>query len=83
MPRIGGAGQGFMRLRILRTAGSLRCEAGIDSLMRADEVPAGPNDPLLAMKDGIRRRMDTPRDQFIPWDGEAMAARVKAKLGRT
>lgn len=58
-------------------------EAGIDSLMRADEVPAGPNDPLLAMKDGIRRRMDTPRDQFIRWDGEAMAARVKAKLDRT
>lgn len=58
-------------------------EAGIDSLMQTGEVPADPNDPLLAMKDGIRRRMDTPRDQFIPWDGEAMAARVKAKLGRT
>jgi hypothetical protein len=55
-------------------------EAGIDSLMREDTAPAGPNDPLAGMADEIRRRMQTPRDQFIPWDGEAMADRIKAKL---
>jgi antitoxin ParD1/3/4 len=32
------------------------------------------------MGDEIRRRLATPRDQFIPWDGEAMAERVKARL---
>lgn len=55
-------------------------EAGIDSLMRDDPVPAGPNDPLAGMADEIRRRMATPQEQFIPWDGEAMAERIKAKL---
>ena len=55
-------------------------EAGIDSLMNDDPVPAGANDPLAGMGDEIRRRLATPRDQFIPWDGAAMAERVKARL---
>lgn len=55
-------------------------EAGIDSLMQADPAPGGESDPLLAMKDEIRRRMETPREEFLPWDGEAMAERIKAKL---
>ena len=55
-------------------------EAGIDSLIQADPVPAGPYDPLAGMTDEIRRRLQTPRDQFVPWDGEAMAQRVKERL---
>jgi len=55
-------------------------EAGIDSLMQADPAPAGESDPLLAMKDEIRRRMETPREEFLPWDGDEMAARVRNRL---
>ncbi len=55
-------------------------EAGIDSLMHADPVPAGPNDPLASMADEIRRRLATPRDQFIPMDTDNMFDRVRARL---
>jgi antitoxin ParD1/3/4 len=55
-------------------------EAGLDELMRADELTPEQNDLVSAMADEIRRRIDTPRDQFIPWDGESIATRVKAKL---
>lgn len=55
-------------------------EAGLDELMRADELTPEQNDTVTAMADKIRRRAQTPRDQFIPWDGDAMAERVKAKL---
>jgi antitoxin ParD1/3/4 len=55
-------------------------EAGLDELMRADEMTPEQNDALDAMADEIRRRIETPRDQFVAWDGEAMAERVKAKL---
>lgn len=83
MPRIGGAGQGFTcQTAYLLSFKSLSVEAGIDSLMQTDEVPAGSNDPLAGMADEIRRRAQTSRDQFIPWDGEAMAERIKAKLDR-
>ncbi|TCR91315.1 ribbon-helix-helix domain-containing protein [Rhizobium sp. BK376] len=37
-------------------------------------------DPLTGMADEIRRRMELPRDQFLPWDGPAMAERIKARL---
>ncbi|MBW6420934.1 hypothetical protein KX729_05720 [Rhizobium sp. XQZ8] len=55
-------------------------EAGIDSLMNDDPVPAGPNDPLAGMADEIRRRLATPRDQFIPMDADNMFDRVRARL---
>nr|CAD6422992.1 hypothetical protein REQ54_02437 [Rhizobium sp. Q54] len=55
-------------------------EAGIDSLMREDTAPAGPNDPLAGMADEIRRRMQTPRDQFIPMEKDNLFDRVRARL---
>ncbi len=41
-------------------------EAGIDSLMREDTAPAGPNDPLAGMADEIRRRMQTRETSSFP-----------------
>lgn len=56
-------------------------EAGLDALMRAEtELTQEHHDAVTAMAGVIRERMDTPRDQFIPWDGVSMAERVKAKL---
>jgi antitoxin ParD1/3/4 len=51
-------------------------EAGLEKMMRHGE----PSDPLAGMADEIRHRMELPRDQWLPWDGSAMADRVKAKL---
>jgi antitoxin ParD1/3/4 len=51
-------------------------EAGLEKMMHEGD----PSDPLAGMADEIRRRMELPRDQWLPWDGPAMADRVKAKL---
>lgn len=56
-------------------------EAGLDELMRSEhELTQEQLDSVMAMADVIRERIDTPRDQFIPWDGDSMAERIKAKL---
>lgn len=56
-------------------------EAGLDELMRsADGMTPEHHDAVTAMADVIRERLDTPRDQFIPWDGDSMAERIKAEL---
>ena len=56
-------------------------EAGLDELMRAEnELSPEQLEAVHSMGDEIRRRMQTPRDQWLPWDGEAMAARIKAKI---
>lgn len=56
-------------------------EAGLDELMRAEyELTPEQLDSVMAMADVIRERMDTPRDQFIHWDGDSMAERIKAEL---
>jgi len=55
-------------------------EAGIDELLRADQLTTEQNDSVTRMGDEIRRRMELPRDQWIPWDGEAMAKEIKARL---
>ncbi|MDE1159570.1 MAG: hypothetical protein PW791_15100 [Neorhizobium sp.] len=55
-------------------------EAGLDELMRAEELTPDQDDAVSAMADEIRRRMQTPQDQFIPWNGMSMADRIKAKL---
>lgn len=52
-------------------------EAGLAQMMLQDETQV---DPLPGMADEIRRRMELPRDQWLPWDGPAMAERVKARL---
>lgn len=36
--------------------------------------------PVAGMADEIRRRIELPLDQWSPWDGQAMAERVKARL---
>ncbi|CAN7187614.1 hypothetical protein [Neorhizobium tomejilense] len=54
-------------------------EAGIESLLR-DEESSAHEDPLIGMKDEIRRRAKLPRDQWLPWDGDEMAARVREQL---
>lgn len=51
-------------------------EAGLEKMMHDDHA----SDPLTGMADEIRRRMDLPRDQWIPWDGDGIAGRVKEKL---
>ncbi|WP_037087723.1 hypothetical protein [Neorhizobium vignae] len=53
-------------------------EAGIDSLLREEESSAH-DDPLIGMKDEIRRRAE-PRDQWLPWDRDEMANRVRERL---
>jgi antitoxin ParD1/3/4 len=40
------------------------------------------SDPVAGMADEIRRRMELPRDQFLPWDGEGIAKRVKDRLAQ-
>lgn len=52
-------------------------EAGLEQMMRQDNVSG---DPLAGMAEEIRRRMELPRDQWLPWDGKDMAERVKEKL---
>ena len=52
-------------------------EAGIARMMLRDEAPA---DPLDGMADEIRRRMELPLDQWLPWDGKEMAERIKERL---
>lgn len=54
-------------------------EAGIDTLRQSEETTEA-RDPLAGMADEIRRRMELPRDQWLPWDGKEMADRIKAKL---
>jgi antitoxin ParD1/3/4 len=51
-------------------------EAGIAQMM-LDETPT---DPLNGTGDEIRRRMELPLDQWLPWDGQEMAERVRKKL---
>jgi antitoxin ParD1/3/4 len=55
-------------------------EAGIDELLRADQLTPEQNDAVTRMGDEIRRRWELPKDQWIPWDGESMAEEIKAKL---
>lgn len=49
-------------------------QAGIEQMMQNDA------DPLAGMADEIRRRMELPKDQWIPWDGESLFDEVRSKL---
>lgn len=55
-------------------------EAGLDEPMRAVEPTQEQNEQVTAMADEISRRLDSSPDRLLPWDGEAMAERGKAKL---
>lgn len=52
-------------------------EAGLAQMMLEKEAPA---DAIAQMVDEVGRRVTLPREQWLPWDGNAMAERVKAKL---
>ncbi len=49
-------------------------------LARIRMLDRGSDDPLAGMADEIRRRARLPEDQRIPWDGQAMAEKLKERL---
>jgi len=53
-----------------------------EGLARLRLEESGEDDPVAGMADEIRRRMELPRDQFLPWDGEVIAKRVKERLAQ-
>jgi antitoxin ParD1/3/4 len=55
-------------------------EAGLDELMRADELTPEQHNSVTAMADELRRRMDDPPERWIAWDGKNLADLIKAKL---
>lgn len=57
-------------------------EAGIARLIENEALPADAleGDPLEGMGDEIRRRLELPRDQWIPWDGERVMQSILARL---
>jgi antitoxin ParD1/3/4 len=52
-------------------------QAGIEQMMQNDAIAA---DPLSGMADEIRRRMELPKDQWIPWDGDTLFSDIRALL---
>ncbi|MFT2211154.1 hypothetical protein ACLJYM_04630 [Rhizobium giardinii] len=52
-------------------------QAGIEQMMQNDDVPA---DALAGMADEIRRRMELPKDQWIPLEGDTMFEEVRALI---
>ncbi|RWX77166.1 hypothetical protein EPK99_16085 [Neorhizobium lilium] len=57
-------------------------EAGIDELLRADHLTPEQNDSVTRMGDEIRRRMELPKDQWIPMDNDTMFAELKERIYR-
>jgi antitoxin ParD1/3/4 len=57
-------------------------QAGIEQMMQNDAVPA---EPLAGMADEIRWRMELPKDQWIPLEGDTLfddiRALIRAKQG--
>jgi len=58
----------------------------VRDVMLAEHDGAAVDDPVLAMKDEIRRRLQSPDDQWIPMDEndamfERLAARLEEKYG--
>lgn len=53
-------------------------QAGIEKMMSdSEDVPA---DPLAGMTDEIRRRLELPRDQWIPLEGDSLFRDVWALI---
>lgn len=57
-------------------------EAGIDELLRADQLTPEQNDAVTRMGDEIRRRWELPKDQWIPMDGDNMFSDLKEEIFR-
>ncbi|MGV8936166.1 MAG: ribbon-helix-helix domain-containing protein [Allorhizobium sp.] len=51
-------------------------EAGLDQMSASEPE----SDPVAGMADEIRRRMELPRDQWIPWDGNEVMQSILARL---
>jgi antitoxin ParD1/3/4 len=52
---------------------------GLTRMRMLDRVSG---DSLAGMADEIRRRAELPEDQRIPWDGQAMAEKLKERLAQ-
>ncbi len=52
-------------------------QAGIEQMMQND---ATPTDALAGMADEIRRRMELPRDQWIPLEGDTLFGDLRALI---
>lgn len=50
-------------------------QASIEQMMQNDVVPA---DALAGMANEIRRRMELPKDQWIPLEGETLFSDIRA-----
>lgn len=55
-------------------------EAAIEQIDQVTHHGDATDDVVSGMADKIRRRMELPDDQWLPWDGKEMASRVKARL---
>ncbi|HTO29809.1 MAG TPA: type II toxin-antitoxin system ParD family antitoxin [Pararhizobium sp.] len=52
-------------------------QAGIEQMMENDAAPAA---PLAGMADEIRRRMELPKDQWIPFEGDTLFSDIRALI---
>ncbi|MEF0939479.1 hypothetical protein [Rhizobium sp. BR 362] len=55
-------------------------EAAIEQIDQITHHDGVPDDVVSDMADEIRRRLELPYDQWLPWDGKEMASRVKDRL---
>lgn len=55
-------------------------EAAIEQIDQTTHRDSTTDDVVSGMADEIRRRMELPEDQWLPWDGKETASRVKDKL---
>ncbi|WP_267552986.1 hypothetical protein [Rhizobium rhizogenes] len=55
-------------------------EAAIEQIDQITHHDDTTDDAVTRMADEIRRRMELPDDQWLPWDGKEMASRVKDRL---
>ncbi|WP_438749856.1 type II toxin-antitoxin system ParD family antitoxin [Pararhizobium sp. O133] len=51
-------------------------QAGIEQMMEND----APADPLAGMANEIRRRMELPKDQWIPLEGDTLFSDIRALI---
>lgn len=55
-------------------------EAAIEQIDQITHHDGTPDDVVSGMADEIRRRMELPEDQWLPWDGKEVASSVKDRL---
>lgn len=53
-------------------------QAGIEKMM--SDSDEGPADALAGMADEIRRRMELPKDQWIPLEGDTLFSDIRALI---